>query len=196
MHLDIRTRNFISIIFFAIQFSIVLALIITQKTYYIRDVIFITAIAAVYLFLEVKFCISVSNYIRGCLVLVILVHEIGGKIVELYLSSAMFDKYLHIFGIYSLVLFVYAVMQQFMEISFKSRLNKFIFLTLIGISLGAFFEILEFMADITLQPKLPNQKDLMDTNLDLITDCVGALIAAFHLCFIGIQLRLSKNSKS
>ncbi|MDD4238671.1 MAG: hypothetical protein PHT62_08955 [Desulfotomaculaceae bacterium] len=191
--MEAKTKNFFSITFFAMQFIILIVLINTQKFDYLRDVIFITTIAALYLFLEAKFSISVSNYIRGCLVLVISVHEIGGKIFELYLRSAMFDKYLHVFGIYSLVLFVYAIMRQFMEISFKSRLNKFIFLTLVGISLGAFFEIMEFMLDITLKPKLPNQKDLMDTNLDLIADCVGALIAAFHLCFIGIQLRLSKD---
>lgn len=193
MYLEAKTKKFLSITFFAMQFIILIVLINTQQFDYLRDVMVITTIAAVYLFLEVKFSISVSNYIRGCVVLVILIHEIGGKIFELYLSSAMFDKYLHVFGIYSLVFFVYAVMQQFMEISFKSKLNKFIFLTLVGISLGAFFEILEFMLDITLKPNIPNQKDLMDTNLDLIADCIGALIAAFHLCFIDIQLRLSKN---
>lgn len=193
MYLEAKTKNFFSITFFAMQFIILIVLINTQKFDYLRDVIFITTIAALYLFVEAKFSISVSNYIRVCLVLVILIHEIGGKIFELYLRSAMFDKYLNVFGIYSLVLFVYAIMRQFMEIPFKSKLNKFIFLTLVGISLGAFFEILEFMLDITLKPKLPNQKDLMDTNLDLIADCVGTLIAAFHLCFIDIQLRLSKN---
>ncbi len=189
MYLEAKIRNFISVAFFVIQFGIIFALISTGKLDYIRDVTFITIIAAVYIFLEVKYSISVSNYIRVCLVLVILVHEVGGKIFELYLRSAMFDKYLHIFGIYSLVLFAHAVLQQFMGISFKSSLNKFIFLTLVGISLGAIFEILEFMSDMTIQPKLPNQKDLADTNLDLIADCAGALIAAFHVAIMPLTRR-------
>ncbi|TEB10029.1 hypothetical protein Psfp_04222 [Pelotomaculum sp. FP] len=87
MYLEAKIRNFISVAFFVIQFGIIFALISTRKLDYIRDVIFITIIAAVYIFLEVKYSISVSNYIRVCLVLVILVHEVGGKIYELYLQS-------------------------------------------------------------------------------------------------------------
>jgi uncharacterized membrane protein YjdF len=113
---------------------------------------------------------------------VILAHEIAGKIFELYFRSNIFDELLHIFGTYFLTLLVYTLMRQFMKLTFKSSLNKLIFLTLIGISLGAIFEILEFIADITTKPNLPNQPDLIDTDLDLIADCVGALIAAFHVC--------------
>lgn len=191
--METKTRNLMNFSLFAIQLCVILVLISTRRLDYIKDVIFITAIAAVYIYFEAKYSIYVSNYTRGCLALVILVHEVGGKIFELYQSSVVFDKILHIFGIYSLVLFVYAIMGQFMKISFPSSLNKLIFLTLLGISLGAVFEILEFSLDITMKPALPNQKDLMDTNLDLLADCIGALIAAFHVCFIGIQLRLSNN---
>jgi len=80
-------------------------------------------------------------------------------------------------------------MRQFTTISFKSRLNEFIFLTLVGISLGAIFEMLEFMADITLKPKIPNQPDLIDTDLDLVADFVGALIASFHITIMPLLRR-------
>jgi len=184
MYYQANLKKYITIIFFALQLFIIVSLIITQKSDYIRDVIFITTIAALYILLEAKYSILVNNFIRLCLTIVILVHEIAGKIFDLYLISATFDKYLHAFGIYSLVLFVYTIMKQFTKMDFKSWLNKFIFLVLVGISLGAIFEILEFLADTIITQKLPNQPNLLDTDLDLIADVVGALIAALHICFI------------
>jgi uncharacterized membrane protein YjdF len=94
-----------------------------------------------------------------------------------------------VFGIYTLVLFAYTIMRQFTTISFKSRLNEFIFLTLAGISIGTAFEMLEFMTDITVKPKIPNQPDLIDTDLDLIADLIGALIASFHITIMPLLRR-------
>lgn len=95
-------------------------------------------------------------------------------------DQQLLTSILDVFGIYTHVLFVYTIMRQFTKLSFKSRLNKFIFLTLAGISLGAVFEMLEFAVDITLKPQIPNQPDLIDTDLDLIADSIGTLIASFH----------------
>lgn len=53
--------------------------------------------------------------------------------------------------------------------------------------------IIEFVTDITINPRIHNQPDLVDTDLDLVSDVIGALIAAFHICFVGVQLRLLKN---
>lgn len=184
MQIGTKSRNLIYFTFFIAQFLIVVALLSTKKFDYIRDIIFITAIVIGYIFLEVKHNILVSNYTRVGVITIILAHEIAGKYFEFYLRSEIFDKLLHIFGIYFLVLFVYTIMNQFMKLSFKSRLNKLAFLILIGISLGSIFEILEFIVDMTIKPKIPNQPSLMDTDLDLIADCIGALIASFHLCLI------------
>jgi uncharacterized membrane protein YjdF len=104
----------------------------------------------------------------------------------------MFDKMIHLFGIYSLAIFVYSIMSQFTPMSFASKLNKFIFITVLGFSLGAVFEIIEYIGDITINPKMHNQSDLTDTDLDLVADLVGALIAAFHVCFTNIESRMLK----
>lgn len=191
--LETKTRAYLNYTFFIIQILIVVALINTKRLDYIRDVVFISALAGVYIFLENKYSIYVSNYIRGCVILVIFVHDYAGKYLELYLTLTIFDKLLHVFGIYSVVLFAYAIMNRFMKISFTSKLNEFVFITLLGISLGAIFEILEYIVDVTINPKIHNQPDLTDTDLDMIADVIGAITAAFHVSFIGIQLRLSKN---
>lgn len=192
MYLEIKTKKFLYYIFFIIQFLIIILLISAMKLDYIRDVIFINALVAVYIFIETKYCIFVGNYARGCMMLELSVHNFAGKYLDLYLKSAIFDKVLHIFGIYAVVLFLYSIINQIMEMSFNSKLNKFVFITLLGISLGAIFEIIEFILDVTINPRVHNQIDLIDTNLDIIADIVGALIAAFHVCLIGIQLRFKE----
>ncbi|TEB12508.1 hypothetical protein [Pelotomaculum propionicicum] len=94
------------------------------------------------------------------------------------------------FGIYSIALFVYSLMKQKTTLFFSSKLNQFIFIALVGISLGAVFEIIEYITDITIQPSIHNQPDFVDTDLDLISDVAGSLLAAFHVCFMGVKQRL------
>ncbi|OPY58583.1 MAG: hypothetical protein A4E55_00792 [Pelotomaculum sp. PtaU1.Bin035] len=190
--LETKVRNFLYYIFIAIQFVTVIALASKNKADYMRDTLFIAAFVAVYIIIEDRYKIRVSNYIRGCLMLVITVHVVGGKYFDFYSTSAVFDKVLHVVGIYSFVLFVYSIMDQFLKISFKANFNKFVFITLLGINIGAIFEIVEFFADITVKPSVRNQPDLVDTDLDMVADVIGALIAAFYVCFTDVQLRLSK----
>lgn len=175
--------------FFIIQFLTVILLTRAGKTDYIKDVLFTAFIVAIYIYIEGRYKINVRDYARGCIILLISVHNFAGKYFDLYLTTTFFDKALHIFGTYSVVLFFFSIMDQFMKISFKAKINKFIFLVLLGVSLGAIFEILQFAADIILNPAIPNQAGLKDTNLDMISNLIGALAAAFHLVFGNDQLQ-------
>jgi len=50
----------------------------------------------------------------------------------------------------------------------------------LGVSLGAFYEILEFLTDIFSHPIPISQPSLLDTDLDLMGDVIGAVFAAIH----------------
>lgn len=188
--LETRTRKLLYALFFIIQFWVIVALLRSGRLDYIKDVLFVTLLIAIYILLEDKYSLSISNYIRGCILLMVTLHNFAGKYIDLYSTSMIFDKVLHVFGIYSIVLFVFSFMNQTTTISFTSRLNKFIFILLVGISLGAIFEIIEYITDITLNPRIHNQPDLIDTDLDLVSDVIGSLIAALQVCFLGVKQRL------
>ncbi|SFG69828.1 hypothetical protein SAMN05660649_02404 [Desulfotomaculum arcticum] len=185
-------RNFTNYIFIIIQFITIAALAIDKKITNAGEVLFVTVLFIGYIFLGKKYSFNVGNYIHICLALVVIAHSLGGKYFNLYLESAAFDNYLHVFGTYTVTLFIYSAIKNFMDISFISRTSNFLYVTLLGIGIGTIFELLEFIVDITVNPPIHNQQGLIDTNLDMIADLIGSLIAAFHINFNGIKLGVSR----
>lgn len=47
--------------------------------------------------------------------------------------------------------------------------------------MGILLEIVKFLTDIMLKPEVQYQSDLVDTDLDLVWDVIGAIVAAFHI---------------
>lgn len=188
-------KQLLNYCFFILQFLTVIVLIRAGKLDNVKEVIFIITLFAVYLLVETKLNLFISNYIRGCVIILTLLHAFAGKYLDFYLTSTIFDKVLHVFGTYSIVLLVYSIMCQIMETSFTNILNKYVFIVLLGISLGAIFEIIEFVTDNTIHPKIPNQPNLIDTDLDMIADVIGSKIAALHVCFGSVLTRLSSSNK-
>lgn len=184
------TQKSINYIFILIQFITIIALAIERKFDYVTEVLLVTSIFVVYIFLENKYRFYVSNYIRVCLMLVIIFHSFVGKYINLYLLSDIFDNYLHVFGVYAVAIFVYSILRCFMWILFTSTISNFLYVTLLGFGIGAIFEILEFIVDITINPRINNQAGLIDTDLDLIADLVGALLAALHVSLIDFSGKL------
>lgn len=52
---------------------------------------------------------------------------------------------------------------------------------MIGLSLATIYELMEFATDYFIKPTVPAQQGLLDTDLDLLSDLAGALLAAFHI---------------
>jgi len=123
------------------------------------------------------------------LALVIIAHCFGGKLLNLYVTSNSFDKYLHIFGTYTMALFAYSITKNILEIPFNSKTNIFLHVSLLGVTFGTLFELIEYIGDITLKPSIPNQNGLIDTDLDMVANLIGALVAAYQASFIGITLK-------
>lgn len=190
------TRKFANYIFIIIQFITITALAIANKINNVGEVLFVTSLFIGYIFLGKKYSFYVSNYIHICLGIVVIVHSFAGKYLNLYIESVYFDKYLHVFGTYAVTLFFYSIFKNIMGISFISKISNFLYVILLGVSIGAIFEILEFIVDITISPNISNQQGLLDTNLDMIANLIGSLIAAFHITIIGIKLQLIESEKN
>lgn len=124
--------------------------------------------------------IEIPLYIRSAAVLSILGDGFFGFYLNLYVTSPIFDRIQHIFGCYAMALFFYSLILHFIQIPVQPRLVRFILVVGIGFSIGALYEIIEYMADTLLKPQISNQPSLQDTDLDLISDLVGALIAGIH----------------
>ena len=178
--------------FFIVQIITAIALLASDKVYYEYDVVGVIIFYLLCIYLESKFNLFVTNYIRSIVILTLIIHTFIGKFLNYYQTVPAFDIVFHIFGTYSIVLFTYAIMDKVLGINFSNRLNKFIFLMLLGGCLGAIYEIFEFLLDLTLKPPIPYQPDLVDTDLDMISDIIGSIIASFHLCIINYRLAFNK----
>lgn len=104
----------------------------------------------------------------------ILVHLYMGQLLNYYLKTHWFDNSLHLFGSFSFSLLFYNILSNIYE-KIESKYFRVICIASIGITLGVMFEILEFALDILTGSK--NQDSLWDTNLDLIFNSVGAILA-------------------
>jgi len=165
--------------FLLAQTIVMLALANKGQFFYLRGVLTTTILWLVYTALEIKRCWYMNDYVRVLVMLAIFGDGFGGYYCELYARSFIFDKILHIFCIYSLALFGYILAIQLQPGSL-SRSLCFILTVGLGLGIGVLFEIIEFIIDKLFQPVPPSQPSLLDTNLDLVSDLAGALLAGFH----------------
>ena len=75
------------------------------------------------------------------------------------------------------------MIQQFIHIKFTNQRLFFLFIISLALALGNIYEILEFIEDTVFKPKIKNQPSLLDTNLDLVSDLLGGIIALIHYRF-------------
>jgi uncharacterized membrane protein YjdF len=171
----------VSITAFFMVAQILLMLGLAEKGYmdYVHSVAVTTGFWVVYTFLEVKYKLYMNNYVRAVMVLTLLSDGFFGYYLNLYATSFVFDKFLHIFGTYAFSLFAYNLIVQLLNNPVKLSF-KFLLVICLGLSIGAFYEILEFITDTISHPMPPSQPSLLDTDLDLIGDLIGAVFAAIH----------------
>lgn len=168
--------------FFTIQILTTALLFIAHKQpEFIYGVVSTTIGYGLYLYFENRFHLFTSNYVLGGLAITLFIHHFIGEYLRLYEKSYVFDKALHIFGTYIFTIFLFGLLVQILWVSFSSTLSQGIFVVLLGTSIGMSFEILEFVLDLVIDPKVPYQDGLVDTNIDMISDVVGAFIAVFYI---------------
>ena len=169
----------ITIVFLMVQLAIILVLAKQGRPDYMRSVAGTTGFIAVYTFLEARYSFYMNNYVRVLVMLTIFLDGLFGYCFNLYVTSVVFDKVLHVFGAYAFALFAYVLVAQMMT-NPVGKPVKFILIACLGLSLGTFYEILEFVTDSLSHPIPPSQPSLWATDADLVGDAVGALLAAIH----------------
>lgn len=177
----IKKREITTSCFLVIQMIIMIALIARGRTDFSWSVMITSGSWILYSVLEARYQVQMSRYIRFVMMTTLFCDAFFGYILNLYEQSFVFDKILHVFGTYSFSLFGYALVMQLQKNHPVNKFVKFILATCIGISLGTIYEILEFIGDNISHPEPPNQPSLLDTDVDLIGDFIGAVIAGIHV---------------
>ena len=153
---------------------------------FMRATAITTGLMVLYTVAEYKWKLYMNNYIRAAVLIALIADSAGGQYLEYYITSTVFDKILHAFGAYALSLFFYILMSQLLTHQVGKTFTFFWVLAL-GISIGALYEIMEFTMDTLTKPALPGQPSLYDTDMDLISDAIGAMIAACQAAFFPID---------
>ena len=178
-HYKWTTMLSINILFFVIQLVIMFGLARQGHFDYIRSVMVTTCLWVVYTFVEARYGLYMNNYVRVLIVISLLSDAFFGYYLDLYATSSIMDKILHVFGTYAFSLLAYVLVIQLLNNPVKKSF-KFILVLCLGLSIGAVYEILEFLTDTICHPVLVSQPSLLDTDLDLIGDILGAVLAATH----------------
>lgn len=169
-----------TVIFIFLQIIIALLLFKNKQYMYIYEVLFTTLFIIIYTFIEIKYNLHLSNYTRFFIILTILAHTFIGDYLNLYVKSFIFDKILHTIGTYSFTLLGYSLINQISKKPYFTKPYEFIFILCLGVTLGEFFELIEFSIDIVLKPQIPSQGNVIDTNIDMIFNTIGAIVAGLH----------------
>lgn len=178
----------VTVIFLVVQIAIIFALASQDRPDHVRSVMLTTGLLAVYTFLEVRYGFYMNNFVRVMAMLTIFLDALFGSYFDLYATSVIFDKILHVIGTYSFALFAYVLVTQMLKNPIGKPV-KFILAVCLGLSLGGVYEIFEFLTDSLSHPTPPSQPSLLDTNLDLIGDTAGALLAAAHVISVNFVNR-------
>ncbi|HWR43993.1 hypothetical protein [Sporomusa sp.] len=170
-------------IFIAVLIAIIIALLTQGRHEYAQNIAVKACVWVIYTFIETKYSIEIKNTIRALVMAMLISDSFLGLYVNLYATSTIFDKIQHVFGSYAFSLFAYNLICQITK-PVISRTFSFIFVISLGLSVGVFYEIGEFIGDLIAKPSVPSQPSLLDTNLDLVADVIGSLIAAVHTASI------------
>ncbi|SDF50181.1 hypothetical protein [Sporomusa acidovorans] len=170
-------------VFLLVLLGIVLGLIQQGQYDYAKNIGVKIVLWIIYTFIDVKKGINLNIYIRASVMTVIFSDSFFGLYFDLYTTSSIFDKIQHIVGSYAFSLFAYSVMIRLTRPAIGPGFT-FILVLALGLGIGALYEVGEFIGDYITKPRVPSQPSLLDTNLDLIADIIGSLLAAIQATII------------
>lgn len=81
------------------------------------------------------------------------------------------------FGAFSFSLLIFSILDRIIVPAIESKMYMFLFVTTLGITIGVFFEIIEFVHD-RFSKKAKCQHGLEDTDFDMIFNIAGSLFEA------------------
>lgn len=178
-----QRKNGWQIFFFSSQLLLLAALYQQGATAYMKGVGANMVLWSVYSWFTVIHRFYVPVYVQGLLALTLLADGVGGLYFNLYVTSTVFDKIVHIVGAYVFALLAYGLVAQCLQQPVPRTVQSMLIISL-GLSIGAGYEIMEFFTDLYTQaqpcPLPPSQPSLADTDLDMVCDLIGAVGGAMH----------------
>lgn len=187
MNAYLRTNVVLCIVLIAVQGFSLLGIISRGNHDFIYNIVGSTLFWIAYLVLEYIYRLKVNYYVRLAVIIAIMSDSFCGFYLNLYVTSPTFDRIQHIFGIFAVSLFFYSIMTYFMKTAIETRWIKFVFVAAIGMAVGSLNEIIEFAADTIMNPQILNQPSLEDTDLDLISNTIGAIFAGIFAAFSNLD---------
>ncbi|WP_371368428.1 hypothetical protein SRRS_20100 [Sporomusa rhizae] len=166
-------------VFLAVLLVLVFILADQGRHTYAQNIAIKACLWVIYTSLEMKYGFGINHYIRVFVMLVIINDSLIGLYFDLYTTSTVFDKIQHVLGSYAFSLFAYTLLCKLTQ-PVLSRICSFVLVVSLGLGIGVFYEIGEFIGDLVTKPSIPSQPSLTDTNLDLIADVIGSLLGAVH----------------
>lgn len=164
-----------TIIFSLIMFYTIISAFKKKKYNYLIEDIVTYVFYVIFLIEQYILKFQVSAIIIFLVLITFIGNCLLGNCLNIYNTSKYYDRFLHALGSFSFSLFYYSILIKITSYTIYPKLYGSIFVVTIGISLGCIFEIYEFIADSN--SKSNNQHGLADTNFDLISDVIGAIMA-------------------
>jgi hypothetical protein len=167
-------------LFIFIQILCIFALFSDGNFDYMRMALGNLFLWIIYMILEKRKKWRIPLYIRITTLLSITFNDYFGEYLNWYVTSSLYDRLQHLFGTYALTLWIFFVIQQFIQLKLTNKRLTIIFIFSLALALGLIYELLEFIEDEVFKPKIKNQPSLLDTDLDLISDLAGGILAVVH----------------
>lgn len=178
MRSNLNTK-IINIAYSVLQTLLIAAFIAKKECFSVVGAAFVFILYLLFLFYEHRNGIVITDFIRISVLVSVLSNSFLGEYLGLYNTSAYFDKVLHIFGTFSFSVFIFFIAEKKGYFQGLRRSLIFIFLLLLGTFIGTIFEIGEFICDLIF--KTVNQNSLIDINLDIICNMLGAALAGIFV---------------
>lgn len=166
----------IFIAFSLAEIWIVIRFALMKNQLYLQAVLTMFILLFLYILSDLIFDIGVPKLILLSVMVSIFIQSFLGYYMDLFMRSKVFDRYLHAFGTFSFALFFYSILNIILSPSASPKIFVSIFVFTLGITVGVIFEIIEFVLDKIKHTKM--QKNLKDTDFDMIFDIIGSLLAA------------------
>ncbi|MHB8984231.1 MAG: hypothetical protein ACYC4E_02630 [Carboxydocellales bacterium] len=144
--MKLNTARALNCFFFITNFLIAIAFLLNGTSQGAANPI-VTSIFYLGVVLLEKFSLfKLKNYIRVLLILTMTSHSLLGEYFRAYYQTAFFDNALHLIGSFSFALFAYELLRVFVKMqSSQPELFTFILVSLLGTTLGTFFELGYFL---------------------------------------------------
>jgi len=149
---------------------------VSFKSTIISSSLFIILAAAILLnFIYIPYFILILT------IIMLIIHTYIGYFLNYYNKSTIFDRYVHFYGSFTLSLLFYYLFDNFIVYGGAKEFKAFFIFTL-GISIGAIYEVIEYIIDTRHNTEL--QRSLKDTNFDILSNIIGSFTSSIFSYFV------------